>query len=495
MAISVIEFQKRHPLGLACSTDRAYTYFANEIYNYLDHAIDFLSESSLKQVAISIAQYYEDQRSSLHLWTVFLKLHKGLFGKYMPFSSEDDALAALSNVKLLSFVLWLSISAERPQSIIDPCGEFFSYHSENLYLMLHERGLIDNLPCNTELQDYLYAESTQTDGVEVKRVLIWLESGCYLGKWYNNQDHKYTRQELDHMLPKVHLSSADVNYGNHSLNAFSNPAWPVALPAQHIYAEMIREDMQDEEDELAQAIEDIKYSKMAVHWVVAYDKEKLLIENQARERFEVKRKYFQNLKDQVLKDCSSLLSAFICFDGEWQEIGLTMWYKCTQAEWNALCDEYSHKDKSIASNSAFNAEYAKKHNGQRLFFFANIKEYFEWQEKEMNTIIDDKKVVANMPQNDPLAVFLQSDGTVSASPIAQSICSPNNPFYSAKVAQEEATNVICLPESCTIECLQYLIANNLIPDAQLFSRKVDGKELMQNNIEFFARCCRRDWKM
>ena len=97
-------------------------------------------------------------------------------------------------------------------------------------------------------------------------------------------------------------------------------------------------------------------------------------------------------------------------------------------------------------------------------------------------------------QNDPLAVFLQSDGTVSASPIARCICSPDNPFYSAQVAQEESRNIVCLPQSCTNECLQYLIANNLIPDAKLFSRKVDGKELMQKNLEFFARCCRRDWK-
>lgn len=44
MTISVIEFQKRHPIGLACSTDKTYTKFANEIYNYLDHAIDFLTE-------------------------------------------------------------------------------------------------------------------------------------------------------------------------------------------------------------------------------------------------------------------------------------------------------------------------------------------------------------------------------------------------------------------------------------------------------------------
>ena len=76
---------------------------------------------------------------------------------------------------------------------------------------------------------------------------------------------------------------------------------------------------------------------------------------------------------------------------------------------------------------------------------------------------------------------------------AESICDPRNPYYDKQQAAERAL-LLVVQNAVPGEMLRYLIANSMLPDASLKSTvsAEHGRQLMQQNMDFFARTLRRD---
>lgn len=70
----------------------------------------------------------------------------------------------------------------------------------------------------------------------------------------------------------------------------------------------------------------------------------------------------------------------------------------------------------------------------------------------------------------------------------------NNPYYDKEYAQEDAIDVVVNAECCSPEMLQYLLDHNMLPDAGIASLRGEeyGRQQVQDNLYFLARCMRRD---
>ena len=125
---------------------------------------------------------------------------------------------------------------------------------------------------NEELADYLYSEETQESAYEVKMVLIWLSLNSFLGRWYSNPNPKYDEAGLGKLFNQTGQGDKDtLEYANECHIVFNIQTWPLSLTPQQIYAEMIRIDMDDPDDEIADSIEKIENKPYEMFQIVGSD--------------------------------------------------------------------------------------------------------------------------------------------------------------------------------------------------------------------------------
>jgi hypothetical protein len=75
------------------------------------------------------------------------------------------------------------------------------------------------------------------------------------------------------------------------------------------------------------------------------------------------------------------------------------------------------------------------------------------------------------------------------SDLAKWIKDKNNPCYNKQSATDDSISLLCGGYNCQREFLEYLIQNNLIPDARINSLKGEeyGRKLLQDNLDFIVR--------
>lgn len=82
-----------HPYEKADETDLYYTELANEIYHALDEACythNFKNMDEAKQLALSIAGYFEDVISGTGIWKTFTEECKQRYYTYIPFYEKES---------------------------------------------------------------------------------------------------------------------------------------------------------------------------------------------------------------------------------------------------------------------------------------------------------------------------------------------------------------------------------------------------------------------
>ena len=136
-----------------------------------------------------------------------------------------------------------------------------------------------------------------------------------------------------------------------------------------------------------------------------------------------------------------------------------------------------------------------KHHGERLFFFRNAKEYLRWVKDEMG--MKDTEIMSGIEdRKESMACFFEYNGQTTCCFDAENIKHPDNPSYDKSYAEENSLTFIGDTDSCSPDMLLYMLEHNLLPNAMFndIKGRQHGRKLMQENLEFMARCMRRDIK-
>ena len=90
----------------------------------------------------------------------------------------------------------------------------------------------------------------------------------------------------------------------------------------------------------------------------------------------------------------------------------------------------------------------------------------------------------------------ENNGQTTCCMNAKCIKHPDNPYYNKAYAEDNSLIFIGNTMSCTPDMLLYMFERRLLPDAMFndIRGRKHGRQLMQENIEFMARCMRRDIK-
>jgi hypothetical protein len=121
-------------------------------------------------------------------------------------------------------------------------------------------------------------------------------------------------------------------YAGECFSLFDKPVWPLSLMPQHIYAEMIRLDMDDPDDELADAIDHMEWKPFAIYQVVDTDGQRVRLKDFNGDTFSVSQSDFMGNVRQLARQNTHLAGAFICLSGVWRLNGPCLWSSPTKKQ-------------------------------------------------------------------------------------------------------------------------------------------------------------------
>lgn len=487
--INAGDIKRRHPRYLTCDTDKMYADLACEIQEMLYESLTFMDKEQIKNACISMALYFEDIHSGFHLFETFTKMYQKMFGYYLPFYNTTDANEPEAEVNAIRFMLWHSCVAERDGMVLNPSNDGIKSVAEDL-LKLWNKKKSSILP-NYELADYLYSEETQTDANEVKTVLVWLSQYCPFGRWFTNKDDKEQVADLMKLMPNMDKDT--VEYAADCYALCEHRTWPLSVAPQHVFAEMIRIEMDDPDDELASAIELLQFKPFGIYEVTGVDKFSVRLKDFLGDTIRIHANDFLGNVMKLAKQNTHLGGSFICLNGVWRLNGPCIWSKPKKKEMDKHLDEVRQQHHYMNDFRGQYDELINRHGGKRLYFFRNLKEYELWLEKELE-LGHENMPIDNRLMNQPIGVFIENNGQMTTGFNVRCIKHPDNPYYSTSEAEEYTIGLVGMRYFCSPGLLVYLMEHDLLPDAILndIRGREHGRKLMQNNMEFFARCMRRD---
>lgn len=487
--INAGDIKRRHPRYLTCDTDKMYADLACEIQEMLYESLTFMDKEQIKNACISMALYFEDIHSGFHLFETFTKMYQKMFGYYLPFYNTTDANDPEAEVNAIRFMLWHSCVAERDGMVLNPSNDGIKSTAEDLLKFWNKKkGSI--LP-NYELADYLYSEETQTDANEVKTVLVWLSQYCPMGRWFTNPDDK--EQVADLMKVMSDVDKDTVAYAADCYALCEHRTWPLSVTPQHVFAEMIRIEMDDPDDELASAIEQLKFKPFGIYEVTGVDKFAVRLKDFLGNTIRINANDFLGDAMKLAKQNTHLAGSFICLNGVWRLNGPCIWSKPKKKEIDKHLDEVRLQHHYMNDFRGQYDEFINRHGGKRLYFFRNLKEFELWLEKDLE-LGHENMPINNSLKNQPIGVFFEDNGQMTTGFNVRCIKHPENPCYSTSEAEEHTIGLVGMRDFCSPDLLVYLMGHDLLPDAMFndIRGREHGRRLMQENMEFFARCMRRD---
>ena len=403
--ITAGDIKKRHPRYLTCETDRQYAELANDIYKMMYKEMGFMDDFELKNACISLALYFEDLHSGTRLFETFTKLYKEMFGRYVPFYSSESADSPQARLDAMKFMLWHAIAAERNGMMLNPTNLGLANMAERLLNLWDERK--DNIQPNEELADYLYAEETQDNANEVKMVLIWLSLYSLFGRWYSNPNPKDDESGLGRLFGQATKETLD--YANECHFVFRIQTWPLSLTPQQIYAEMIRIEMDDPNDEIAESIEQIKVREYEMFQIAGSDVMGLTLKDFLGKTFWVDYNDFNGDARKMTNKHTHILASFINMNNRWELNGPSLWMNPSKKHYQMYLEDLQEHHHWMHDYVEQYDEFIKKHRGERLYFFRDAKDYFKWTKEDLG-MKDTEMPPEFAIVEEPMACFFENNG-------------------------------------------------------------------------------------
>ena len=214
------EWMTMHPYEKPNEVDQYYTELANEIYHALDEACfthQFKNVEEAKQLALSIAGYFEDVISGTCIWKTFTAECKKRYGTYIPFYENEKEFIQNTlnddehpydpdeiNYADIKFLCWhhyqqssyvqepvpflfstLELAARMAYNVLDKEYET-APENEHLITYLSEMPVLEN---QTE------EEEKQLDEIHRRDTLAWFHYGCYFNVG-NRQRLQFALQQM-----------------------------------------------------------------------------------------------------------------------------------------------------------------------------------------------------------------------------------------------------------------------------------------------------------
>lgn len=471
----------------ANSSDYYYVKLARKLYDIIRFTEMGKDEGAYRceQYAMTAAYYFEDVVSCIGLWQTFTSKHKELYGKYLPFYelNEDEYYLDEINPEDVYFLFWMIRQKLTENVFINPENPFLVEMAWRVYEVLDEE--FEKAPMNSEMLERLKNESIYNDFFALKTLLMHSVNSLYLLQPFIDNLLDKEEDTVKAVLGNS-LDDSSLDYAIHSLVACCEKTGPLALYAKDWLAGMLEYWGKEEESRRVAAMESKNFT---VYLLKGYDSQTICLENVDGEEYVVPRHSFNELPDSTLINNKSFIGSLVKYDGQWEVNGLSSWSQGTK-----LFDAYKIEMVKGKGDPIVYEKVMKVTDNHPLVYFKDHDEMLEWLDKHIGL---DKKFSFpdSFNKQHNLAIYFDKEKAMSVLPGgALVIMDERNPYYNKEVAEREGINFIISHTITSKEVLHYLIEHRMLPDACINSVQGPkrGKQLVQENMDFIARCMRID---
>jgi hypothetical protein len=485
---TVDSIRNLHPLSLPHSpTDQEYALLANRLERALltEELDELANPAAMKAIISRIIMYYEDIVADAGMWRAFVAKNQELYGRPYPFYPVDDEFYVdepdFNAVRLL---VWDAFRDFRgPDRVINPENPAIKMIAQILYDILDSE--FENTAINEQLADYFRKATFANDFYEMRDVLKWIFFHCYITSDCHAEDIvSGIKQKFEQ-----YLYVDDSYYWAECIVPMQIQVGMLALLPKDWLAQFISE---VGDKQVAKKIADIETpGYIDVVSVTAYDKHTVSFTDEDHRNIVIERGERFDISDEAIKEDGIYVGSYAKYDGKWYLNGC-----------HAVYPKTSHKEDKPEEPSLQGID--KEHydrlmemsGGSPLFYFKSIRQLRKFLKEQAGWSNISLRAFKNYQGEQNFALYIPGvNKPIAVIPqIAISIKDSRNPCYNANNNANMGLSVVVNDEVAPGEVARYLIAHHMLPDAHLNSLKgkEHGRQLLQDNIDFFARAYRRE---
>jgi len=475
-----------HPLKLQSPTDFYYIQLSNKILNILlkDKNLPEFPIPLIRQLALIATAYFEDVISKIGLWRAMRQIHFEKQGKFIPFKeTTDDYQPDEINPEDIQFLIWTIVQRdvlERDDLMfINIENPIVTYTSLLIYEALDDE--YETAPENEVLFNAVHSSNLASDYFLFREFLKWLHYDSYLSCPYPK----------NHLLDELELSKSHAFYKEnkealkytliYSL-IFTSPCSPIAIPASKWLAEIVSD------PKVKDIARSLKHNTFNNYRICSANNKTLTLKllDGGVDSIELDLESMDStagIKDKTIISC-----AMTWFNGIWNVNGMSTFGNETNVDSSDSANTTILKNKE---NDKLTYEFVLKNNHNScIAYFRNTTELSDFLHKLFPNSAKSELIPDNIKSDHNFVVFTHPNiGLVMYPDLAKWIRDKNNSCYNKQSASDNAVSILCGGYTCQREFLEYLIQNNLIPDARINSLSGEeyGRKLVQDNLDFIIR--------
>ena len=152
----------------------------------------YLAKMNIDYLACFLTSYLEDLISETNIWNSFVKTHKRLYKKQLPFYFLDEYYEKEINSQDISFLIWYFLNTVQSEKFISPFNDFIVQTAENVMEVFDEAW--DYAPVNEFLKSIYLIDENEKDFYAARNLIDTILFKTYL--FYPDTLLKLREQEL-----------------------------------------------------------------------------------------------------------------------------------------------------------------------------------------------------------------------------------------------------------------------------------------------------------
>jgi hypothetical protein len=473
----------------------------------------YLDNDEIDVLACFLTSYFEDLISETNIWNTFIKAHKKLYRKHLPFYRIDEYYEQEINLPDICFLIWYFMNTVQQEKFIAPFNDFIIETSDKVMDVFEKAW--EYAPENELLKTFYSIDEKETDFYVARNLIDNILFKSYLFYPDSLLDLRDSEIEIfEERENDEHLLTFLNENRDHKLHHIYTRL--LGLKGQEWVAEILGDN-----HNLSQYFPVISKKIRGYFFYKGQDKENVFLEHIASgKKFNLTKKSFDHY-DKLTDIDTILFMGIVRWREEWWFSGV---YFQTDFNPDLVLDEKNSIKSRIAVNFLDHQEknmdeilgeqlnaFEVFNNNKQIAFMDSVKletfvkDYIEFFNNSLNLSQKEKDEAKQRAREDGffgneseardfsevsdsgLVFFNPKSGTEIALAVNSAFPMKNNPFFNEEESEEHIMRLL-FSEELSKELVMYCI-DNFKNDLE-FLKSAEGKMYL-DNIDFLLRFWKR----
>ncbi len=438
------------------AVDRYYAELADVVFQRLiDEEVNIeyeLEISDLKLMAIRMTMFFEDVVSQIGIWAAAVGEFERRYGYPVPFyEPNNDYEKGYLNIEDVRYVFWNEIqSFYNEDTFIDPHNVTLKLFADDVFDIFDAQW--ETAPENTRKKEFVHNSEAAGNYWKARKLFEWFVAQSFVSTMFHSS---FEKEFNGFMKLNNNLDVEESMAGYNAMTSISIDGRRniLSIPASEWFA-FIRKDEKD-------IWESFKLNYPSMYKYLRTDGSKIwFLDAVADTEVAVET---ESIHTEFLKigfdDNRYYLFTTAEFNGKRYQIGIMSAFSGVNAL--QMIDEMKRQKKFKDSEKAAHELFLKHSGGKEMMFFGSKQELVDFYAKMGMNNFDIPKI-----SDCYVAITFEDSATsIYFGDVVKCICSPDNPYYDKKVAEDVAFGLLINSHDCDYHTIEYLTSHNYLNDA------------------------------